>query len=240
MKKILLFVFPLFLSIASQAQATFIPDSGNTDTVSVSGSGTQIDVANYIRSASATPVKLKWKVISYKFDAGWDAAATGVCDNALCRYDVPALMAATRSEYSDPYTTRSLFDVQFSLSNAASGSKASVTILFTDTVGAGYSRTLTFIAVKSSLSIGQSNTGDNSVSVYPNPARDYVNVIFDKQTNVRTIAIYNMIGKTMRVFKPADNNSARLDLDAIPSGVYFVRLMDAEGKVVATRRFTRQ
>ena len=77
--------------------------------------------------------------------------------------------------------------------------------------------------------------------LYPNPAREAVNVIYNEKAGIKTIAVYNIIGKLMGpVYKPADNGSAKIDLDDIPNGIYFLRLMDSQGHVLATRRFTRQ
>jgi hypothetical protein len=58
---------------------------------------------------------------------------------------------------------------------------------------------------------------------------------------VKTIAVYNLIGKLMGpIYKPSSSSSAKIDLDDMPTGIYFLRLMDGQGRVVATRRFTRQ
>ncbi len=240
MKNVLLFILCLLsFSVVADAQS-FTTSSGSSDTVTKSyTSGTTIEVHNDLMSSSSTPVAIKWRVATFAFDAGWDAAATGICDNYLCRYNLNNL--ATSSEKSDPYSNGSFsdFHVLFAANNPANGTSAKVTVRLTDTA-TNYSRTLTFIAYKSALGISTSVVNSDNVSLYPNPAREAINVIFDKQADVKTIAIYNMIGKAMRIFKPTDNNSARLDLDNIPSGVYFVRLMNSDGEIVATRRFTRQ
>jgi hypothetical protein len=79
------------------------------------------------------------------------------------------------------------------------------------------------------------------VVLYPNPARESINVLYDEKAGVKTIAIYNLIGKLMGpIYRPTNNGSAKIDLDEMPNGVYFLRLMDAGGHVLATRRFTRQ
>ncbi len=94
--------------------------------------------------------------------------------------------------------------------------------------------------MKASTGIMNFNSADDII-LYPNPAREAVNVIFDEKFNVRTIAVYNLIGKLMGpIYKPASNNSAKIDLSDMPTGIYFLRLMDAQGHFVATRRFTRQ
>ena len=104
----------------------------------------------------------------------------------------------------------------------------------------GYSRTLTFIGRKSALGVTTTTTSDN-VIVYPIPAFDAVNVVFDESAGIRTIAVYNLIGKLMGpVYKPASNSSAKINVADMPNGVYFLRLMDGSGRVVATRRFTHE
>lgn len=237
MKKILLGLFSLLISLGVQAQ-TFTTENSDT-TRGAYVSGNEVKIYNPISSASSTPVVLKWRVLSSSFMSGWDAGNSGICDNTLCRFDVNALQANTGFETSGPYTTRGDFHVLFIANNPANGTSARVTVLLQDDAS-GYSRTLTFIAYKSAVGITTTTLADDNVKLFPNPARDFVNVIYDAKANVKTAAIYNLIGKTIQVYKVSDNNSAKLDLENVPSGVYFIRLMNANGQVVATRRFTRQ
>lgn len=238
MKKILLGFFSLLISLGVQAQ-TFNTDSGDT-TRGAHISGTEVKVYNTISSASSTPVTLKWRVLSFSFMTGWDASNSGICDNTLCRFDIPALHNNTIPETSGAYgTSKGDFHVLFIANNPTNGTSARVTVLLQDEASS-YSRTLTFIAYKSATGITTTVVSDDNVKLFPNPARDFVNVIYDAKANVKTAAIYNLIGKTIQVYKVSDNNSAKLDLENVPSGVYFIRLMNATGQVVATRRFTRQ
>ena len=80
----------------------------------------------------------------------------------------------------------------------------------------------------------------DEIVIYPNPAHDEVNIIYGADAGVKNITIYNLIGKIVSVFKPIDNSSAGLSIENLPTGIYFVRLIDAQGAVVATRKFTRQ
>ncbi len=80
----------------------------------------------------------------------------------------------------------------------------------------------------------------DEIVIYPNPAHDEVNIVYGADAGVKTIAIYNLIGKVVSVFKPIDNSSANLSIDNLPMGIYFVRLVNAQGAVVAARKFTRQ
>jgi hypothetical protein len=80
---------------------------------------------------------------------------------------------------------------------------------------------------------------DDEVSIYPNPARSHVNVVFDAALGVKNIAVYNLIGKLVSIYK-VNGNSAKLDIEEIPAGIYFIRLINSQGKIVATRKFTHQ
>lgn len=88
-------------------------------------------------------------------------------------------------------------------------------------------------------------TGINNVAkqdnivIYPNPARSEVNIVFDRSADIKSIAIYNLIGKAVTVYK-VNGNSAKLDVESIPSGIYFLRMLDGLGHVITTRKFVHQ
>lgn len=83
-------------------------------------------------------------------------------------------------------------------------------------------------------------TNNTDVTLYPNPASTSVNVIYDGSDDIKNIAVYNIIGKQVSLFRPTSFGSAHLNIENIPSGVYFVRLLNSRGDVVTTRRFTKQ
>lgn len=76
--------------------------------------------------------------------------------------------------------------------------------------------------------------------VYPNPAGNELNIVYDVAADIKNIAVYNLIGKMVAVYKVTGTNSANLNLDSLSPGIYFVRLFNAQGEVVMARRFTRQ
>jgi hypothetical protein len=96
-----------------------------------------------------------------------------------------------------------------------------------------------FSSTQASTDNDLSVQGKNDVILYPNPASNYLNVIFNPDAGIKNIAIYNLIGRVVSVFR-VSGNSAKLDIDNTPSGIYFVRLMTDQGEIIATRKFTRQ
>jgi hypothetical protein len=126
----------------------------------------------------------------------------------------------------------------FNGDNAPNGSSAWITIHAEDTINS-FPKNLTFVATKGALGVVNIKRFDDEVVLYPNPAKGSVNVVFDPSMGVKNIAIYNLIGKAVSVYK-VTGNSAKLDLTDVPSGIYFLRLSNTQGKIVATRKFTRQ
>lgn len=192
---------------------------------------------------------LKWNIIASgtTFGPGWDMIGSGFCDNVTCytALDPSNLFNNNAYYYSDTYDNSGFtgtshdFHMLFSTSNPANGSSAVVRVNAYDTFSKT-TRTLTFIGYKSTTGISTINSSDDII-LYPNPAREAVNVVYDDKAGVKTIAVFNMIGKLMGpVYKPSSNGSAKIDVDDMPTGIYFLRLMDGQGHVIATRRFTRQ
>lgn len=236
MKKILLAAFTLVSTLGFNAASaqTFVTTTGMDTVAGNIGSLGDIDIHNDIKSL-VDSVKITWKVESYNFAPG--ITTSGFCDNANCWLGAPLLAG---SSYTSDYYYKNVagtFKAQYlDDGTAAVGSVSSMTIL---TAGGATTKKLVFVVTKTTTGL-VTTVKEEAVNVYPNPARDFVNVKYDPRSGVKSIAVYNLIGKTVQNYKVTDNSSARLDLDNIPAGVYFMRLMNAQGQIVATRRFTRQ
>jgi hypothetical protein len=81
----------------------------------------------------------------------------------------------------------------------------------------------------------------DDVVVYPNPAPgNELNIVYDPSADVKRIAVYNLIGNMVAIYKVTGNNSANLNLETLAPGIYFVRLYNTQGDVVVAKKFTRQ
>jgi hypothetical protein len=256
MKNALLLCAIAMLALAGTASAqTIITENGKDTAIGSYTGGSTFNVVNGIRSGSSSDVWLRWNVIgsATNFGPGWDISGSGVCDNINCRFPggPDGNIFLNNFQYkSDAYTNAAFplggaentlhdFHVQFGANNPPNGSSAVVRVNAYDTVSQT-SRTLTFIAYKGSLGVTNFSSSDDVV-IYPNPAHEVVNVLYDAKAGVKTIAVYNLIGKLVGpIYRPTSTTSAHLELNDMPTGVYFLRLMDGQGRVVATRRFTRQ
>jgi hypothetical protein len=246
MKKLLpILLGGLFITTQVNAQS-YVTQHADSVTQTWTGGPDPMLVHNDIRATGA-PVSVKWRAVASSFAQGW--SLSGFCDNQNC-YAGSAVVAGapfvsspySNSAFNDPANPKT-FDAQFSgMAGAATGSAAWVRVLVKDngdTMNTANHRTLTFIGVKGPTGITSVNVSDDNVVIFPNPARGAVNVIYDEHAGVRSVGVYSLLGRTVKIFK-TQGNSAKIDLTDVPSGAYFLRLMNAQGNVVATRRFNHQ
>jgi hypothetical protein len=236
--KLLLTIFiALFCALNSQAQFTTDKDSSKGYWVS---SAYPVEVHVKAINTSSAPVTIKWKMISNHFDAGW--SLDGACDNVDCKTSsTPGLLDGTGNFSTFPITVGDNCDFKlgFNESGAASNTKAYAVLELTST--GGPTKNAVFIAYKNGAGITTATIQENEISIFPNPAQNYIDVLYSPFSDVNTIAIYNIIGKVVSVYKVTDKSSARCEFNAdMPSGIYLVRIADSKGKVIATRKITRQ
>jgi hypothetical protein len=237
MRKIvyLLFLPLLFAANTGKAQNFSMQHDTVKSTVPV-----YTDIYNYVNNTSGSTISVNWRIISETLPQSWeDHGSFGLCDNVTCY--TTSILAGT-AQTSDTFSgSKMLFKMQFD------GSPASVTpggpyYVTAEISDMSFTDTVTFELYKWPASVPKvtNSIAKEEVTLYPNPAYNEVNVTFSKEAGIKTIAIYNLVGKQVAAYRNTNNSSAKLDIDKIPSGIYFVRLMDGAGRTVATRRFTHQ
>ncbi len=65
-----------------------------------------------------------------------------------------------------------------------------------------------------------------SISVYPNPANSFINVVAE---NIAKVTVYNSIGQ-MIYTESVDNSFAKINTESWTNGMYFVNVVTADGK----------
>ena len=239
MRFIITFLIAGCLSFVLTPSATAQSFEVAHDTVWLTTSGTTTTTfPDSIINLSASHVNIEWKVLATNFPADW-RAASGFCDPALCYYDLYMWPTATTKTFGIapgpdgfhlaidfPSTTSyGCYYVQVKLNNQA---------IPTDM------DTATFIICRPVPAGVRTVSQQNEVLLYPDPASTTVNVVYSAASHIKNIAIYNIIGKQVSNFKPTADNSASLNIENIPAGIYFVRFISDKGEVVTTRKFTRQ
>jgi hypothetical protein len=254
MKKILftLLSFTVLLSATIVRSQTFI--NAKHDTLYVTATNTVVSVDNNIVNISGDTITVNWHVLASNFPNDWlTMPALGICDNNTCRNNSGGASSGVLWNTGGAGTTYSclypgtsshsdtgLFEGQFNLSSATTSGTYYMTVSLQDPATGGTNKTITFMVTKAPVAVRNVMVTANDVALYPNPANNEVNVLFDANADVKTIAVYNIIGKAMNVYRVTANNSANLNIENIPAGIYFVRLMNAQGGIVATKKFTKQ
>ena len=80
-------------------------------------------------------------------------------------------------------------------------------------------------------------TLSNSISLMPNPADNYIELRINSSVNVSEAVVYNAFGQMVQTVTQTDNK-ARIDLSAMASGMYFVKV--SSDKMTATKKFIRK
>jgi len=244
-----LFLIVCFLSLLLpfivKSQTFSVQQDTVTWTIGSLGSPTDL-----ITNNTTSPITLKWQVVYCNFPLDWlSGTAFGICDNNTCYYNAPDDMGHSMPLYNDTtgsglvFTTNPYnpgpngpFNLSLNLSTASVGTHM-LRIKIAQPLGT--TDTVTFIINKVPAAVPNVTSGANDVLLYPNPANNELNVVFDGNADVKNIAVYNIIGKVLTVYK-VTGSSANLNIENIPSGIYFVRLYNSQGNVVVTRKFTKQ
>ena len=92
-----------------------------------------------------------------------------------------------------------------------------------------WSNTITAVA----QTVGVKDWLENSVTLFPNPAKEYVDIRIDGEMNVKGVEVYDVYGKLINTVNVVDNPS-RINISNLADGMYFVRVMTDKGAVTKT------
>jgi len=81
--------------------------------------------------------------------------------------------------------------------------------------------------------VGIENWLENSVTLFPNPAKEYVDIRVDGDVNVNTLEVYDVYGKWINTVNVMDNPT-RINVNGLANGMYFVRVTTDKGMVTKT------
>jgi len=81
--------------------------------------------------------------------------------------------------------------------------------------------------------VGVSEILENTISIFPNPATDNVNI--QSEFNITDIYVYDYVGKVIYTIKDSNTKNVVLNTNSYGSGIYIVRIQTENG-VVSTKR----
>lgn len=235
MKKFVLTLTAILgLAVVSDAQS-FTFQKG--DTVKGVASDLGIELHNDINNTTSSAYKITWKIISHNLPASskWQSSF-GLCDNKLC-YGSTILAGSTQTTDDIAASSPMTFKIMTGdLSGVTQNGPFYISVQATQ---GSFIDTTTFILNKWATNVSNVNKNNDNVALYPNPAKDDINVVFNGLNDIKTVGIYNLIGKMQSIYK-VSGSSANINVSNLPSGIYLVRLMDNQGHVVAIRKFNKQ
>ena len=83
----------------------------------------------------------------------------------------------------------------------------------------------------------ETELGQPNISIYPNPATNFISI--DKDENVKSITVFNLVGKEMKLFQNVQKNE-QYDVSTLPNGMYLVQVTDYNNKVITTQRISKR
>jgi len=90
--------------------------------------------------------------------------------------------------------------------------------------------------VCTSFSTSTTNFDLEDLNIFPNPTSDYFEI--SPNHNIAFVEIYDIVGKNVSTFQVLDNG--QYDVSQLRNGLYVVRLLNAQGKVVKSMRLSKR
>ena len=78
---------------------------------------------------------------------------------------------------------------------------------------------------------------NSTISVWPNPAADYINVSINNGSRYGKVTIYNMIGSLLKVVEMEGENK-EINISDLPAGSYLIMIDDEKEPI--TRQFIKK
>lgn len=225
MKKTLLNLLVLLLAGVVNAQLTVNPGTATGTGPASAGIGAYAQVTN----TSSDTMKLLWSRTVLSMEHGW---TTWICDLTNCYLPDVENCPTNRPNLLAPGSSLN-FEVH--VDPAGIEGDASVQIQFY-TVDDPSAILGTLFTQFETNTLSVSDPGNSALRIFPNPTTSYFQI--SDPANVSEVAIYSMVGSKMREFSAVQGN--RYEVSDLPVGVYLVRLLDDNQKILKTVRLSKR
>ncbi|MBK9524915.1 MAG: fibronectin type III domain-containing protein [Bacteroidetes bacterium] len=196
--------------------------STNTDIVALIGTTTDSDWFKFTTTSPNTYIKLTLTNLPFDYDVR-------LYNSNVSQLSISQLGGTSSEQIIRNTTTASTYYVRVYGYNSAYSTTACYTLRIS--VGSTAFRT-----VEDIVSEPVAETAINDFNLFPNPAKDEVNVTFNSMQNESLqIRVFDMVGKTIReerVDVISGYNKFNLDLTLLNKGIYFVELTNSSERVV--------
>lgn len=84
-------------------------------------------------------------------------------------------------------------------------------------------------------------SGNDAISIYPNPVKEMLNFKFEMINENFEIKILNSIGQLIKEEKISNqNNSVYISTNDLHPGIYLISVFDSNGKLIAVKKFVKE
>ena len=80
----------------------------------------------------------------------------------------------------------------------------------------------------------EENDVNSEISVYPNPAKDYIKLEFSDNSHCQSVSIYSIDGRLVETF-PETSHQTTINISGLNAGIYIMKLRMADGREYAER-----
>ena len=100
---------------------------------------------------------------------------------------------------------------------------------------AGYAVGFNGTLIRTTLTTGSPEITDQKLSIYPNPATNFVVVYNYSSEAGRIIELYDVKGRKVKQ-QAANGVATRMETSELPSGMYVLRITTASGTILRTEK----
>ncbi len=97
---------------------------------------------------------------------------------------------------------------------------------------------LLFVFVLLTTALSAQSASKGTLSVYPNPASDFIALNDNADQYVAFLAVYNLVGKKVKEFEYVRGD--RYPIGDLPTGMYLVQIQDRQRHALTTHKLEKR
>lgn len=197
-----------------------------------------VELKNTVTNTSDLGIRYGWKLLSAAMPDGW--AVTGFCDNMSC-YEPGGIWNVGEEMVSGNVTPGANGPLWLHIAAPVTAPDGVGIIRFTVRT-TDRTDTITFVLTKAATTgISAAGADGAAVTLWPNPATGHVNLYTGQRLNPAHVTVYDVAGRMVTSQRMVPNAAATtIETGSWKNGIYTARVTDADGKLIAVRRFIKQ
>ena len=178
--------------------------------------GSNVTVTFYDRNYVSTTAPISTNTASYSLTVGADLTAASQTTSLYSASGLNTTTFTQRTATFSPATTGTYY-FRFKNSSPANASGTHAIIIDNFTV---------------TQVLGINEFNDNSISVYPNPTKDILNISNSNQSFINAIEVTDINGRLVKSQKFSNVNDIQVNISDLSKGVYMLKAVSDKGTVI--------